>query len=275
MQSIRFALVAGVIWAGFGSADTGGVNATDVNAPARDRGKLLRDADANQDGVVSLEEIQRLVPNFPVERFQRLDRNGDGLIANDEIGAMRRAESSPGGDAFQRADADGNGEITLQELKAVFPRMTRERFAQLDRDGDGVLQAGEARAPIPRGAAPGTREVFQKADANADGKVTFDELKAQSPGLTRERFNLMDRDGDGELSKGDWGATATRNENRGESRSSRLDAAKKLMETDVDKDQTVTFEEVIQAKPGFPRDAFDRYDANGDGVLTRDDYAGR
>lgn len=95
----------------------------------------LAEADSNHDGEVSRAEFQaqRAV------RFDRLDRNGDGRIAKDDLpargamqkrlmermapfdrdrdGAVTRAEFAGGPTpAFDRIDADGNGMIDTTEL---------------------------------------------------------------------------------------------------------------------------------------------------------------
>ena len=48
-------------------------------------------------------------------------------------------------------------------------------------------------------------------------------------------------------------------------------AAARLLETDPNKDGKVSFDEIAAAKPGFPREAFDKADTNKDGVVSSDD----
>lgn len=60
---------------------------------AERRGQRMADVDTDGDGAWSLPELQAVRPGLTVEQFNRLDRNGDGLIREDERpmpGAMRR-----------------------------------------------------------------------------------------------------------------------------------------------------------------------------------------
>lgn len=64
----------------------GVVTRDEVQARAADRrgpGPLAR-ADTDGDGQLSLGELQAVRPELTVEQFNRLDRNGDGLIGADE-----------------------------------------------------------------------------------------------------------------------------------------------------------------------------------------------
>ncbi|GMV94571.1 MAG: hypothetical protein AMXMBFR82_43490 [Candidatus Hydrogenedentota bacterium] len=177
--------------------------------------------------------------------------------------------------AFSRIDADANGSVSLHELQKVYPRVTEDRFSALDTSGDGVLDRREAMKAAER-TATDVRERFRHADANGDGQVTYEELRSSNPGVSAARFKQMDRNRDGVLSPTDRQPAQKGNDlARNETRGSRNDAARKLMESDGDGDGAVTFEEVVKAKPGFPRDAFDRYDTTKDGVITSDDYSSR
>lgn len=49
-----------------------------------------------------------------------------------------------------------------------------------------------------KGGSP--EEWFKKADANADGKLTFEELKAVKADATEEKFKKMDANADGSVS---------------------------------------------------------------------------
>ena len=51
-------------------------------------------------------------------------------------------------------DADGDGNVTLEELQAVYPEVTEDAFTTMDTDGDGVLSASEFQAAIDAGQLP-------------------------------------------------------------------------------------------------------------------------
>ncbi|MEO0862374.1 MAG: hypothetical protein AAFY65_17345 [Pseudomonadota bacterium] len=51
-------------------------------------------------------------------------------------------------------DADGDGNVSLAELQAVYPEITEETFTAIDTDGDGVLNATEMQAAIDGGQLP-------------------------------------------------------------------------------------------------------------------------
>ncbi len=229
--------------------------------------------------------------------------------------AVALAQDAPGqtpprrGGVFMDADADGDGKVTYEELKAVRPGMTPERFKMLDSNGDGALTAadrggrqgpaGRLRGTGPRGSEgrgvpqgqgrpigprpDGRRGIVQRiedADTDGDGKVSPDELKAARPGMTAERFKAMDTDGDGYLTPNDRpmgvgapGGPMGPGGPLGPGRPGFL--LEKLREADADEDKKVTREELKAVLPDFPKDAFDRMDANDDGVLSAEDWPTR
>ncbi|MEL7320228.1 MAG: calcium-binding protein, partial [Pseudomonadota bacterium] len=77
--------------------------------------------------------------------------------------------------SFEKADANGDGEITLDEAKAH----GAERFAKMDADADGALTKADREA---RAA-----QRFTEADANGDGELTPDEMTAAREARDSER----------------------------------------------------------------------------------------
>ncbi len=125
----------------------------DAPAPPPGGGALLGALDANRDGKIDAAEIDMAVVNL-----RKLDRDGDGSIQGDELGAppLRRpfagrgdAPRPDGAGATDRPprrlpalidlDADGDGKISKEEA----PERMRERFGQIDTDGDGFLDKAE------------------------------------------------------------------------------------------------------------------------------------
>ncbi len=104
--------------------------------------------------------------------FETLDANGDGQITVAEFKALAQAR-------FDRMDADGNGVISEEEMTARAAEKAAEkaarRFARLlewrDADGDGALSAVEL--------ADGRGEkLFARADSNGDGVISAEEYAA-------------------------------------------------------------------------------------------------
>jgi hypothetical protein len=105
--------------------------------------------DSNGDGKVSRAEY----PGDDAD-FKRLDRDHDkALSAGDFDFSASALASSPGAMVFMRADADGNGKVTPEEMSAF--------FKAADSGGEGFLSLSdlqEAFAPPPARpqAAPGS-----------------------------------------------------------------------------------------------------------------------
>lgn len=105
-----------------------------------------------------------------------------------------------GGDHhFKMMDADGDGKISRAEHAAASQQM----FTQCDANHDGVVTAVEMdAATAARGEEPGKHDKtaaqkIQVIDQNGDGQLTAAEHKVGSDKM----FTMMDKDGDGFLSK--------------------------------------------------------------------------
>lgn len=99
---------------------------------------LFARLDADADDRISQAEMTAA----KTRQFARADRNGDGQVTPDELAAIQarlaRAQEAMAG-AAERMDSDGNGSLSLAEFTDRAPI-----FALLDIDGDGALSRAEA-----------------------------------------------------------------------------------------------------------------------------------
>ncbi len=100
--------------------------------------RLLKAADTNGDGVLSRDEALA----FAAKRFDALDANHDGQITADEVRASFQQKRAA---RWKKIDTDGDGRISKAEAQANAPRLA-QRFDQLDANGDGYLTPEELHA---------------------------------------------------------------------------------------------------------------------------------
>ncbi|GAA6206906.1 hypothetical protein NBRC116601_01990 [Cognatishimia sp. WU-CL00825] len=106
----------------------------------------------------------------------------------------------------------------------------------------------------------GPRFNFEEVDANADGKITLEEMAAHA----QSRFAAVDTDGDGNLSADEL--QAAKENARGE-RTQRM-----IEHRDTNDDGMLSFEE-MQPKDDRAAKMFERLDADGDGALSEEELA--
>jgi Ca2+-binding EF-hand superfamily protein len=103
----------------------------------------------------------------PARANPALDQNGDGMISRDEAAAHPRLARS-----FDRLDANKDGVLSRDELRAGHHSGQHGRHASLDTNGDGLISRDEAKS------APRLAERFDAIDADKDGTLTRSELAA-------------------------------------------------------------------------------------------------
>jgi len=175
--------------------------------------RRMAGADANGDQVITQEELVASRAKHRRERFSKADQNGDGKLTQDEVGEKRWQFMS-------KADQDGDGAVTREELKQAkglrgprghhkFHRGKGHGKLQPGNQGpDGNWRGGKGRAGRngDRRHSPGTR-IFDRFDANKDGKLTESELPApvwshvsqadanQDHAVTQEELKQAHQDG--------------------------------------------------------------------------------
>ncbi len=159
------------------------------------------------------------------------------------------------------ADKDGDGIVSLEELKAHRPSSPTEMMEALDQDGDGKLSRDEMMQLMQRGRrGPGRVRGLGgfplnigEVDKNKDGKLTYAEIRAQLPQFREEIFKRLDRNDDGFIAKDEM---------------PRMGGFISI-EMDTNKDGLVSLAEVRKANPRFPEDLFKRIDQNKDGQISQ------
>ena len=156
--------------------------------------------DSNSDGVLTRQEFDA----GHAARFTEMDANRDGQVTREERRAQHQArggEGRRGGHhraAFSRADANNDGNITREEFLA----RPNQAFDRIDANRNGIIEASERPQPRERGEGGARRErfnpdadgngsisqsehaamgarMFERMDANSDGRVTQDERQAR------------------------------------------------------------------------------------------------
>jgi hypothetical protein len=108
------------------------------------------------------------------QRLKQADTNGDGMISKQEAQALPRLLKH-----FDEIDTNHDQQLSADELRAFHEKMHGEKgkhrggmLKKLDTDGDGRISRAEAQA------APRLAEHFDEIDANKDGFITMEEMKA-------------------------------------------------------------------------------------------------
>jgi len=99
------------------------------------------------------------------DRMERLDTDGDGAVSVAELKARHQ-------EFVARADANRDGVITREEMQALRAKRRAARQARRfpDANGDGVVDQAEYQSAAA--------ERFAKLDKDGDGALTEDEAKA-------------------------------------------------------------------------------------------------
>lgn len=101
------------------------------------------------------------------DRFKQADKDGDGKLSKDEAAAMPRLAKQ-----FDQVDTNKDGFLSKDELQAMRAKHGEHRQARPDTDRDGNITRAEAER------FPKLKENFDKIDANKDGVISKDEMKA-------------------------------------------------------------------------------------------------
>src|SRR3990172_4571472 len=124
-------------------------------------------------------------------RVKAMDTDGDGKVAADEWKGPE--------EGFKRLDANADGFIDQEEIARLArtmqgpPPMANPFFALADADADGKLSRDELQAAVAK---------LLNSDENGDGFVDTAEFnKATTEAANAAAFKGLDKDADGKISK--------------------------------------------------------------------------
>lgn len=133
--------------------------------------QLMSKSDANEDGLLSVDELS----NLSEESFSKMDTNGDGNLSTDELTTSFSS----------LMESIKNKETSPEEFGNLLSSMGLDVPPPPPPQGGGAPNVEEM-----------TTQIFDAKDTNQDGFVSADELELDS-----ELFSSMDSDGDGNISK--------------------------------------------------------------------------
>src|SRR6478609_5141831 len=127
-----------------------------------DPAEMVKRFDKNADSKLEVSELPEHMQKF----MGKADSNGDGVITVEELKA---GEEKMRAEHLAKVDTDHDGKISPEERKAAFEKFAQERFAKLDKNNDGALSKDEV--------GDKRWERLSVADADKNGSITREEIK--------------------------------------------------------------------------------------------------
>ena len=227
-------------------------------SPEQAKSMRFAGMDQNRDGVITRQEWRGSAQSFQVH-----DWNRDGILSGDEVRAGARRPNEP-------RDPDP---FDSDQREYPFTDWTESGFRALDHDRNGRVTRDEWHFDL---------ESFRRADHNRDGwlsRVEFLGGDASADDDRSDRFEFLDTNGDGRVSRAEWHGTTDRFAALDDNRDGVLSRAEVrggsepppdlFTSVDVNRDNVITPDEWH-----WSLGSFDERDANRDRRLSRGEFGG-
>ncbi|MDE3027420.1 MAG: hypothetical protein KGH84_03355 [Paracoccaceae bacterium] len=238
----------------------------------------IKGLDANGDGFLTADEIAAQMTRVTTERmtanvtakFAQIDPKGDGKITIAEA----EAQPMPMSRLLDRMLKMGDGKITKETFDAMQTRIAAGAGRMRDEHGGKGVRGGDHAEGMPGDHGPMARRGavgldgalaklnFADLDANKDGVITADEVKAYQDA----RIVAMDANKDGFISVDEF--VSGRLANLAPTMQER--ATKMVAALDLNGDGKISIEELAAAPMSM---MFAHFPANADGSITKAEYA--
>jgi len=168
-------------------------------------------------------------------------------------------------------DIDGDGLVSEAELYTAYPKFDKNFFGDIDMNDDGRLDSDELYAiPAQNAIARATADNSTlMADIDGDGFVTLEELTTIVPGFSNIDFDSLDTNDDNRLTAVEMSAEGASALINGETA---VEMAVQMDVLDTDKDQFLTYSELLAGFPDVPQVGFDDIDTNDDNRVSSKEY---
>ncbi len=112
---------------------------------AADSDRIIADfLDLNDDHRISYDEF---VHSMAVKAMREMDADRDGTLPPAEAAtASAKGHADVPPIDFSKADSNGDGQLSLDELKQAIGVAVRAHFPKLDKNGDGFLDESEVKS---------------------------------------------------------------------------------------------------------------------------------